>query len=376
MAEGGEGLGSCGPYELEELIGEGAMARVYRAVRSGAMGFRKEVALKQIQGETDRKRRLLKALVNEARLGGHLRHRNLVEVYEFDQVDDTYYLAMEYVRGRTLAELITACPDGLPVKIATQIAVQICAGLDAAHHATDQDGNPLQLVHRDLKPSNVMIDDGGVVKVMDFGIAKAKTNLFLTTPGTVKGAPIYMSPEQVLNRPLDHRSDIFAMGSLVVELLTGTPAFEGETLADVVGDITDGRIDGLLARVRESAPDYEPIVSRAMQRNPDERYPTTADMAEEIRQAYGPILEIAELERWLSSVAETSGVTTPAAEAPLRRTRIQRRPELAAAVLGDLPDLSPVARTGASRPWLVPLMVALIGAAALVVWLAWRALGS
>ena len=376
MAEGGEDPRRCGPYQLVELIGEGAMARVYRAVRSGAMGFRKEVALKQIPGETDRKRRLLKALVNEARLGGHLRHRNLVEVYEFDQDGDTYYLAMEYVRGRTLADVLALSPDGLPAEITAQIAVQICAGLAHAHDAVDEDGEPLQLVHRDLKPSNVMIEHGGVVKVVDFGIAKARTNLFLTTPGTVKGAPIYMSPEQVLNKPLDRRSDLFAMGSLLVEMLTGRPAFEGEVLADVVGDITDGRSEGAVERVRSRAPGFEPIVVRAMQSDPDDRYPTAADMAADIREAYGPIPEVAEIGRWMDSLGGESNGPPPDGDAAVRETRVERRPGVPAAIPDDLPDLSPAVRTRSSRWWSWPLIAALVIGGALVVWLAWTRLVS
>ena len=182
-----DGTRRFGKYDLAEVLGEGGMARVYRAVRAGPMGFRKEVALKQILPHVAREEKLLRALINEARLGGHLRHRNVVEVYEFDHVEDTYYIAMEFVQGLTLDEVLhrTPPPGRLPPRIVLQIALQVCAGLEYAHGATDEDGRPMHLVHRDLKPANLMLERDGVVKIMDFGIARAETNLFKTSTAAV-----------------------------------------------------------------------------------------------------------------------------------------------------------------------------------------------
>ena len=312
MSGDSDGSVTFGKYKLLEQIGEGAMARVYRAVRSGPMGFRKEVALKQIRPELTRKQKLTKALINEARLGGYLEHRNIVEVHEFDCVDDTYYIAMEHVRGLTLRQLLSRLPEGegMPPRVVAEVAVQMCEGLAYAHAASDDTGQPMNLVHRDLKPSNVIVRQDGVVKIMDFGIAKAKTNLFHTTPGFIKGTPVYMSPEQVRGDPLDQRSDIFSLGSLVAELLTGHTAFEGEASFPVVRAIAKGEVHHVVELVVARAPAFGPIIERALQLQPEDRYPSASEMADDLRGILGT------LPGDVTTIAWLAGITAIAVESP------------------------------------------------------------
>ena len=289
MTERGEQFGR---FILHERLGGGAMAEVYRAFMTGPMGFRKEVALKRIRPDIDdptQRSNFLRSLTNEARMGAYLKHRNIVEVYDFGQVEDTFFVAMEYVRGVTLAQLIDGLPAGsvIPARVVCHIATQLFEGLQAAHTAEDDVGQPLRLVHRDLKPANVMLDQHGTVKIADFGIARATTNLSKTDTGTTKGTPTFMSPEQVLGKELDHRSDQFAAGALLATLITGHAAFEGEQLYEVLHAIAEAKTAGLFAEVGSRAPELDPVVRRCMEREPGRRYRD----AEEAGRAITRVLE-------------------------------------------------------------------------------------
>ncbi len=292
-----------GKYVLQEVLGEGAMARVFRAVRSGPMGFRKQVAIKQILPHVTENDRVIKALINEARVSGYLQHKNLVEIYEFDQEGEDYYIAMEFVDGHSLLDVLRQSIERgrLPAPVIAELAVQLCEGLAAAHAAVDEDGKPLNLVHRDMKPSNVMITHAGVAKIMDFGIAKSAANLFQTSAVDVtKGTPIYMSPEQVRGEALDGRSDQFGLGSLLAELITGEVLFFDSQLMNVLRQVNDADITEGMALVVERIPEFEPILRRALQRDRDDRYEDTAEMAQEIRLAFGDLPGPAGLAAWLS----------------------------------------------------------------------------
>ena len=173
-----------GRYQLLNLLGEGGMATVYRAVMSGPMGFEKVCAVKRIHPEHTSEARLVRAMINEARLGGQLRHDNIVETYEFNEVDGHYYMAMEYVEGWTLDFVLRRCRnfrEYLPATVVHEILLGTCRGLDYAHRLTDSEGKPTNLIHRDLKPANIIARLDGKVKIMDFGIARADTNKYKTT---------------------------------------------------------------------------------------------------------------------------------------------------------------------------------------------------
>ena len=292
-----------GKYLLIEVLGKGANAHVFRAVQSGAMGFRKEVAVKQILPHVAGKESVLHGLINEARIAGYLRHRNVVEVYEFDKVDDTYYLAMEYVPGFPLSALIGRSRrrmTPMPPRMLAAIASQMCDGLHCAHEACDENGRPLGMVHRDIKPGNVMLTFGGVVKVMDFGVVKAASNLFTTSSADVtKGTPIYMSPEQVRGKGLDRRSDLFSLGSLLAELVTGEVVFLDDDLMAVLHMVDRAEIDPVLAAVEERMPDLVPVLRLALQRNADDRFPSAAEMGKAIRRACPDRADDEELGQWL-----------------------------------------------------------------------------
>jgi len=286
-----------GHYKLTHILGKGGMASVYRATREGPWGFAKQVALKRLHSSLNENQGILKALVNEARIGGQLKHTNIVEVYEFNKVRvagvDTYYLAMEFIDGWTLDKVLKLSRDytePIPLEVALDIVIQSCLGLHYAHTLETIEGEQVKLVHRDIKPGNIIVSRDGVAKVMDFGIAKATTNLYHTTLAgeTTKGTPHYMSPEQVAGDPdIDARSDIFAMGSLIYELVTGKLLFRGDSLVSVLFAVAKAQVADELELLDDYAPGLATIAARCLHKDPAGRYATCEELAEELRMIRG-----------------------------------------------------------------------------------------
>ena len=294
-----------GRYTLLGLLGEGGMARVFQAELQGARGFRKKSAVKVIRaaiGEQDA--RLTRALIHEARLGGLLHHPNVVETYDFGEENDQAWIAMEFVEGACLNQLLRE-DEPLPPPVALEVAAQICAGLDHAHTLT-VDGQAAPLVHRDLKPSNVMLANSGLVKVLDFGIAKA-THIGgnTTETGLTKGTPAYMSPEQAAGQEVDGRSDLFAVGCLLYELLTGRRFFSGDTVYAIMMNVV--RVEDLLKEmdrldaVEAAAPGASVVIRRCMRASRDHRYASAAELERAIRALQGPVQAPGPVKGWVDA---------------------------------------------------------------------------
>jgi len=276
-----------GRYQLLELVGEGAMAQVYRAKQSGPMGFTKEVALKRLRsGALSRDRKEIEALINEARLGGQLRHPNVVEIYGCDVQEGTFFLAMEFVRGWLLDDVLwrlLEAGERLPPPAIIDLLRQLSHGLAYAHEATDDAGEPLRLVHRDLKPQNIFLDRDGVVKIADFGLAKSTAALYQTTDADeTKGSPLYMSPEQIGGSRLDSRSDLFALGSIMIELCTGLRAFEGTSIPNTLMKVLNVDCEEAMTAMTAQAPELLPIVRRLLQAAPADRYQRASEVARDL----------------------------------------------------------------------------------------------
>jgi|GEM_PF-996842 len=281
-----EDLPSFGRYQVLNLLGKGGTARVYRAMRPGPMGFGKEVALKVIDGEAIEDEEARDSLVNEARLGGVLRHRNIVAIDEFDQIGETLYIAMEYVDGWSLERILDGVKEQggvLPLTVICDILTEVCAGLQYAHDLTERDGTPLNIIHRDLKPGNVMLSRAGEVKLADFGTAKASTNVKATQVGFTRGTPAYMSPEQVTGKVLDRRSDIFTMGSILFEMVTFDMVFEGDDLIMSMRKVLDVDVEAERERLLEAVPEFVPVFDKCVAKERDDRYQSTAEMADALR---------------------------------------------------------------------------------------------
>jgi len=311
-----------GRYTLLGVLGEGGMARVFRAELAGPSGFRKPAAVKVVRAEaaTGNKR---KALVKEARLGGFLHHPNVVETYDFGEVDGQPFIAMELVRGTSLDSLLAEV-GRFPPSIALQIAIAICDALEHAHALT-VDGERVGLVHRDLKPGNVLVSHRGVVKVADFGIAKATGVIdgTLTQEGMTKGTPFYMSPEQASGQPLDGRSDLFALGTMLYEMVTGQRLNAGESLpAIMMGLITvDERLatSGVLAAADGVLPGLSTVLGRVLKKDVELRHASANELADDLRRlertvAHVPMRDF--LEACGVGVGPQDATAPPTPEAP------------------------------------------------------------
>src|SRR3954465_2680605 len=217
-----------GPYLVYERLGVGGMATVHRALERGVEGFERVVALKRLLPHLAEDASFIKSFVREAKLASLLSHVNIVQIYELGRVGSEYFISMEYIDGRDIrrilrhARKVTGPP---PINITVGMLLQLCDALDYAHTKSDEQGQPLLLVHRDVSPSNVLVTSAGHLKVIDFGIAKAQSSHLRTQTGRVKGKLAYMAPEAVAGKDLDSRSDLWAAGVILHELLTARPLF-------------------------------------------------------------------------------------------------------------------------------------------------------
>jgi len=273
-----------GRYVLASVLGEGGMARVYRAVKSGPGGFETEVALKIVKRKAGKRSEFVQLLTREAVIGGFLRHPNIVATLDFDAVGAHYYIAMEFVEGTTLEALISSSKEkkrAFPPTLALDIVQQLCRGLGYAHSLADRNGKPLNIIHRDIKPGNIMVSNHGVAKITDFGIAKASVETgVVTATNVVRGTPLYMSPEQATGRDLDYRSDLFSVGLILFELLTGKRLFEMKDIVSTMESIARAEIGTAPAEVDAIIPGVGDVLRTLLQLHPRARY----DSADEVEQ--------------------------------------------------------------------------------------------
>ena len=271
-----------GKYRLLEPIASGGMADVWRAEVTGAEGVVKEVALKLVRGEHAARSDFVRMFVQEARLASRLGHANVVQVFEFDQVDGRYYIAMELVRGRHLGRVVERAREAavrFGVARAVQVGADVARALAYAHRLSDG-GRPLGLVHRDVSPHNVLLSFEGEVKLADFGIARAMDGAGLTDPGTVKGKVAYMAPEQARGAPVDARADVFSLGVVLWELCAGRRLFARDSdAATVAAVLSDETISPPSAWNDEVPPELDAAILGALARDRDGRIRSAQDLA-------------------------------------------------------------------------------------------------
>jgi len=270
-----------GPYRIVARIGRGGMAEVYLAQRTGPGGFARDLVIKRILPHLAEDQEFVRMFVNEAAILARLTHSNVAQVYDFGRIDDSYYLAMEYVRGTSLDRLLAVFSgNGLPIPIALRIIADTARGLAYAHRATDPLGRPLGIVHSDISPSNILISFEGEVKLIDFGIARA--GFQRSERGVLKGKVRYMSPEQCRGEPLDPRTDIYSLGIVLWETLTGRNLYDQDRPMDVITAVLEQPTpppSGLRAEVPEA---LDRITLRALEKNPAARFPRAEEMAQAI----------------------------------------------------------------------------------------------
>jgi len=353
-------------YKVIRRIAMGGMAEVFLAELSGAGGFKKQVAIKRILPQFAQEPRFVEMFLDEARLAALFHHPSLVQIYELGELDGTLCMVMEYVRGASLAELSRrAVIAGQPVPsvpVAARIIQQAAEGLDYAHEFQDPEtGAPLGLVHRDVSPQNILVAREGIAKVMDFGIAKAVGNLHHTNTGTLKGKLAYMSPEQLNGQPLDRRSDVWALGVVLYELVAGKRPFAGESEASVFRKIL---IDPLppMEELRAEVPArLRTLIKEAMERDPAKRTPSAGALArgiedwmreDDVRVSSNDVAE------WVKGLLPTSGVD-PLTGAPVLITpsRPGTQPKVAAPPPSSVSSPGPQIEIAEGSDWKLSLEV-------------------
>ena len=275
-----------GQYELLERIAVGGMAEVYRGRVAGAEGFEKLVAIKRVLPEFARDERFISMLLTEARIHSALSHRNIVQIHDLGISEDgEYFIVLEYVEGHDLRAVIEAATKlevQIPDAIALHIADELAQALHFAHELKDPQGHALGIIHRDVSPSNVLLSNSGEVKLSDFGIAKRQQDHSVV--GALKGNLVYMSPEQARKATVDRRTDVFSLGAVLFEMLTG------QKLRDITNEVDGWRdvASGKIRSVREARPDipdgFEALLTRALAADPADRFPDAASFGAAIRE--------------------------------------------------------------------------------------------
>jgi serine/threonine protein kinase len=272
-----------GRYEVLSHLATGGMAQIYLARQTGLGAFERHVVLKTILRERASDQRFVTMFLDEAKLAATLNHQNIAQVYEVDQADGAYFMAMEYVHGENARAILeTTLRRGwtIPLELAVMIVSGAAAGLHHAHERKGKQGQPLNIVHRDVTPANIMVGFDGSVKVLDFGIAKAEERATKTVGGTIKGKYGYMSPEQCKGKPIDRRSDIFALGIVLYELTTLRRAFKGNDDFETMKRIVAGDVILPSVVVAGYPRELEAIILTAMANDPKARFQTAQEMTE------------------------------------------------------------------------------------------------
>ncbi|HNX51645.1 MAG TPA: protein kinase, partial [Thermoanaerobaculaceae bacterium] len=234
-----------GQYDLIEPIATGGMAEVFKARMRGVEGFQKIVAIKRILPHLTENDEFVTMFIDEAKLAAQLQHPNIIHIYDLGKLEKSYYIAMEYIDGKDLRSILRMLEEKerrLPLGLAMFVASRLAAALDYAHRKRDMQGREMVLVHRDVSPQNVLISFDGDIKLCDFGIAKAASKASHTRAGALKGKLQYMSPEQAWGKDLDHRSDIFSLGLVLYEMLTGRKAFVGDSELSILEQVRSPHI--------------------------------------------------------------------------------------------------------------------------------------
>lgn len=337
-----------GRYTLLERLAVGGMAEVFRAKITSSHGFEKVLVIKRILPHLAADPGFVAMFIDEAKLTAQLTHPKIVQILDFGEVNGQYFTALEFIDGfDALGLLRTAAGKRvrIPQALAVFIVQEMLEALDYAHNARDMEGKPMQIVHRDISPSNIFISKRGDVKLGDFGIAHAQRRESKTQAGTLKGKYGYMSPEQVVGRPIDARSDLFAVGVVLAELLTGRRLFSAPADLDVLLKVRDVHLDRLDKYGVDLPRELDRIVRRALKKDPNERPQTAAELHEELGD-------------YLFSIGERVGPTDLRV---FSGTLLSADPETAARLLQDArraekgrpaapPPAPRDARTGAPTP--------------------------
>jgi serine/threonine protein kinase len=276
-----------GKYLLLDRINIGGMAEVWRGKQFGASGFERLVAIKRILPNIAEDEEFITMFIDEAKISVQLTHANIAAIYELGQIANSYFISMEYIPGKDMRAIFDRCRkkgEPAPVPLVAFCIAKMCEGLDYAHRKKDGMGRDMNIVHRDISPQNVLISYEGEVKVIDFGIAKAAGKATKTQAGILKGKFGYMSPEQIRGLPLDRRSDVFAIGVCLYEMLTGERLFVGDSDFSVLEKVRKAEVPPPSTYNRRIPEALEKIVLKALAKDVDERYQYASELGDDLQR--------------------------------------------------------------------------------------------
>jgi TonB family protein len=366
-----------GQYVLLEKIATGGMAEVWKARMRGVEGFQKIVAIKKILPHLSDNQDFIEMFVDEAKLAAQLNHNNIIHIYDLGKIQSSYYIAMEYIDGYDLKNILKKAQERdqpLSVEIALFIASKIAAALDYAHRKRDFEDKEMGLVHRDVSPQNVLISEEGDIKLCDFGIAKAASKASHTQAGALKGKLQYMSPEQAWGRNIDKRSDIFALATVLFEMLTARKLFAGDNELSILEQVREARVTPPSEFNDEVTPQIDAIVLKALQKDPANRYQTAGEMQRDldaVLYSFKPTPTSADLAIYMHRLA--TSVATPAHTMdmhapeppqaanelkPLKSAPVAAAPAIPTSMPAAMP--AAVVATPAKKPPVVPIAIVAI----------------
>lgn len=324
-----------GNYEILQSIGSGGMAEVFLARHAGPMGFEKILVLKCIHPHLANQKNFVDMFLDEARLAARINDPRVVQIHELGEANGTYFMAMEYLAGESLSTVLKASIRGgpsLPSHLAARIVADAAAGLHTAHELRDTKGRPLEVVHRDVSHGNIVVLYSGAVKLLDFGVAKARDSLQTTSAGERKGKYGYMSPEQVRGEAIDRRSDVFSLGVVLWEALTKQRLFAADSELETVRRVIDGVVPAASSLARDVPPELDAIVAKALAKDRTKRYQTSEDLSQA-------------LEGWLRATGAAATMTDVAnfMKSAFAERIEQRSKLLRVGNLGDGADEPPLA---------------------------------
>jgi TonB family protein len=300
--------GRFGQYILLERIATGGMAEVWKARMRGLEGFEKIVAIKKILPHLSDNDEFTEMFVDEAKLAAQLNHNNIIHIYDLGKIDQSWFIAMEYIDGYDIKSLLAKGRQvgrPLAIPLALFITSRVASALDYAHRKKGFDDQELGLVHRDVSPQNVLISRDGDIKLCDFGIAKAATKASHTQAGALKGKLQYMSPEQAWGREIDHRSDIFATSAVLFEMLAGRKLFSGESELSVLDQVREAHVPAPSTYNPEVPRNVDEIVMRGLEKDPAARFQTAGEMAraiDEVLYTYKPTPTSSDLAQYVAAI--------------------------------------------------------------------------
>ena len=301
------GMLIAGRYALHGELASGGMATVYLGHIVGSAGFSRPVAIKRLRAHFARDPEFVAMFLDEARLAARVRQANVVPTLDVVAMDGEVFLVMEYVHGEALSRLMSMVArsgDQVPLDVAVAIMVGLLEGLHAAHEAKSERGLPLNIVHRDVSPQNVLVGADGIARVFDFGVAKATGRMQTTRDGSLKGKVAYMSPEQLESSEVDRRTDLWASGVVLWELLTCKRLFAAESANELITEVLSSKVRRPTT-LRECPASLEAVVMRALTRDPDQRFGTAREMISALEAALPPASPRA-VAAWIERVAGDS----------------------------------------------------------------------